>query len=128
MKDHRHIYQMGIVGNCSFIGYIDINAKVKWLCFPRFDSSFIFGSLLDEINGGEFSVMPVGEHFTSSQHYVKNTNILVTEFHCSDGHYSVTDFAPRFYQYDRYFRPLMLIRKIKLIFRISISGLKYRSY
>jgi len=106
---------MGIIGNCSYIAYIDTTTNVKWLCLPRFDSSFIFGSLLDEKKGGEFSILPAEGHFTSTQHYIKNTNILITEFECSGGQYSITDFAPRFYQYDRYFRPLMLVRKIKLI-------------
>jgi GH15 family glucan-1,4-alpha-glucosidase len=115
MKDKRHEYPMGIIGNCSFISYIDTKANVKWLCLPRFDSSFIFGSLLDEQKGGEFSIQPAEDHFTSHQHYIKNTNILVTEFKSREGRFSVTDFAPRFYQYDRYFRPLMLMRKIKLI-------------
>jgi len=115
MKDKRHMYPMGIVGNCSYIGYIDTTANVRWLCLPRFDSSFIFGSLLDENEGGSFYIRPEEEHYTSSQHYIKNTNILVTEFHCGGGHFSVTDFAPRFYQQDRHFRPLMLVRKIRLI-------------
>lgn len=106
---------MGIIGNCSYIGYIDTNANVTWLCLPRFDSSFIFGSLLDDKKGGEFSILPSEGQFKSEQHYIKNTNILVTEFECIGGQFSVTDFAPRFYQYDRYFRPLMMIRKIKLI-------------
>lgn len=115
MKDSRHTYPMGIIGNCSFIGYVDTTANVKWLCLPRFDSSYIFGSLLDEKNGGEFYIRPGDDVYTSSQHYVKNTNILVTEFHWKESHFSVTDFAPRFYQFDRYFRPLMMIRKIKRI-------------
>lgn len=104
---------MGIVGNCSYIAYIDTTANVKWLCMPRFDSSFIFGSLLDEEKGGMFSVNPVEKSFKNEQHYIKNTNILVTEFSSESGHFSVTDFAPRFYQYDRYYKPLMFIRKIK---------------
>jgi GH15 family glucan-1,4-alpha-glucosidase len=115
MNKLSHRYNMGIVGNCSFIAYIDLNANVKWLCLPRFDSSFIFGSLLDETKGGEFSVMPSDSSFTSAQDYLKNTNILVTEFTSPEGKFSVTDFAPRFFQYDRYYRPLMLIRKIKLL-------------
>jgi len=115
MEARRHTYPMGVIGNCSFLGYIDTAANVKWLCLPKFDSSYIFGSLLDDQGGGEFSVQPATEPYKSSQHYIKNTNILVTEFHSSGGHFSVTDFAPRFYQYDRYFRPLMLVRKIKLI-------------
>jgi len=115
MANNLHQYSMGIIGNCSFIAYIDTAANVKWLCLPKFDSSFIFGSLLDESAGGEFSVRPANERFSSTQHYIKNTNILVTEFDTDEGQFTVTDFAPRFYQYDRYFRPLMLMRKIKLI-------------
>jgi GH15 family glucan-1,4-alpha-glucosidase len=38
---------MGIVGNCTYMAYIDTHAAVKWMCMPRFDSSFLFGSLLD---------------------------------------------------------------------------------
>jgi GH15 family glucan-1,4-alpha-glucosidase len=111
----RHEYKMGIIGNCSMIAYIDTKANVNWLCLPRYDSSFIFGSLLDSEQGGEFSVQPAEDSFSSSQFYLKNTNILVTEFQTSEGSFSVTDFAPRFYQFDRYFRPLMLMRKIKPI-------------
>jgi len=37
-----HRYRLGIVGNCSYIAYIDDQAAVQWLCMPRFDSSFIF--------------------------------------------------------------------------------------
>src|SRR5690606_18761901 len=38
-----------------------------------------------------------------------------TEITSEDGTYRVTDFAPRFSQYDRYFKPLMLVRKIEPI-------------
>lgn len=107
-----HFYRLGIVGNCSYIAYIDDHAAVQWLCMPRFDSSFVFGSLLDGPKGGEFSIRPVAEPSTR-QYYMENTNILCTEFEAADGRFRVTDFAPRFYQYDRYFRPLMLVRKIE---------------
>jgi len=45
MDKLRHTYDMGIIGNCSYLAYIDTHANVKWMCMPRFDSSFIFGSL-----------------------------------------------------------------------------------
>ena len=111
-KPHR--YRMWIVGNCSYIAYIDDLAEVRWLCLPRFDSSFVFGSMLDRAKGGEFSIKPVPP-LSTRQYYVENTNILCTEFEAADGQLKVTDFAPRFFQYDRYFRPLMLIRKIEPI-------------
>ncbi len=104
---------MGIVGNCSFMAYIDIKASVKWMCMPRFDSSFLFGSLIDQEQGGEFSITPNEEKYSSKQYYLENTNILCTEFESPDGRFRVTDFAPRFHQQDRYFKPLMLLRKIE---------------
>jgi len=107
-----HLYRMGIIGNCSYLAYIDDHAEVCWLCMPRFDSSPLFGSLLDRTKGGEFSIRPTGM-FSTRQFYIENTNILCTEFTTTDGAFKVTDFAPRFFQYDRYFRPLMLVRKIE---------------
>lgn len=109
-----HQYKMGIVGNCSYMGYIDMEANVKWMCMPRFDSSFIFGSLLDNEKGGEFSVKPAGK-FTSEQYYIPNTNVLCTEFTCESGKYRVMDCAPRFFQHERNFKPTMFIRKIEVL-------------
>lgn len=108
----RHTYQTGIIGNCAFLAHVNKNTNIDWLCWPRFDSSFVFGGLLDKDNGGEFSILPNGE-YTSEQHYLENTNILVTEISNEEGKYKVTDFAPRFHQYERYYKPLMLIRKIE---------------
>jgi GH15 family glucan-1,4-alpha-glucosidase len=109
----KHTYDMGVVGNCAFLALIGTDTAVRWLCWPRFDSSFVFGSLLDEQKGGECSIRPAAAEFTSSQYYVPNTNVLCTEVEAADGSYRVTDFAPRFLQYERYYKPLMFIRKIE---------------
>ncbi len=109
----RHTYDFGVIGNCAFSAHIDRQTNVSWMCWPRFDSSFIFGGMLDKDKGGEFSITPVSEKFESNQYYIENTNVLCTEVQTNDGSYRVTDFAPRFYQYERYYRPLMLIRKIE---------------
>lgn len=108
----QHLYQTGIIGNCAFIAHVNKNTDISWLCWPRFDSPFVFGSLLDKKKGGEFSILPQGE-FSSNQYYIENTNVLRTEITAEDGKYRITDFAPRFHLYDRYFKPLMLIRKIE---------------
>lgn len=104
---------MGVIGNCAFMAYIDTKASVRWLCWPRFDSSFIFGDLLDDEKGGEFSVKPTAKIIETKQYYITNTNILVTEVYTEEGNFKVTDFAPRFEQDDRYYKPLMMIRKIE---------------
>ena len=109
----RHTYDMGLVGNCSYLGYIHKDTNVSWMCWPRFDSSFVFGGLLDQDKGGEFSIRPKSAEFTSHQYYIQNTNVLCTEISTEQGKYRVTDFAPRFLQHDRYYKPLMLVRKIE---------------
>ena len=110
---NRHVYNMGIIGNCAYNALISQDTQVMWMCLPRFDTSFIFGKLLDK-DGGEFSILPVGEA-TFSQQYIENTNILETTVKSETGTYKVTDFAPRFQLYGRYFKPLMLFRKIERI-------------
>jgi GH15 family glucan-1,4-alpha-glucosidase len=108
----QHIYESGIIGNCGYIAHVHKDTNITWLCWPRFDSSFVFGGLLDTKKGGEFSILPDGE-FSSSQRYMENTNVLTTDVECNEGKYRVTDFAPRFLLYERYYRPLMVIRKIE---------------
>lgn len=110
--DKKHVYDYGVIGNCSFTAHIKKDTSVAWMCWPRFDSSFIFGSLLDKEKGGEFTVKPTGS-FETEQYYIENTNVLCTEVTCSEGKYRVTDYAPRFLQYERYYRPLMLFRKVE---------------
>ena len=108
----RHTYNSGIIGNCAFLAHVQKSTNISWMCWPAFDSSFVFGSMLDKEKGGEFSILPEGE-YTSEQYYIENTNVLRTEITCASGVYRVTDFAPRFRQHDRYFKPLMLIRKVE---------------
>lgn len=115
MAMKKHTYDYGVIGNCAFTAHIHKNSNISWMCWPRFDSSFIFGDLIDDEKGGEFSVLPSGEVADSKQYYTENTNILCTEVSSASGTYKITDFAPRFQQLDRYFKPLMLIRKIECI-------------
>ena len=109
----RHSYDYGVIGNCAFTAHIQKDTNIAWMCWPRFDSSFIFGKMLDQEKGGDFCVAPSEGIKKSYQYYLENTNILCTEITSASGTYRVTDFAPRFFQQDRYFKPLMLIRKIE---------------
>src|SRR5690606_19050483 len=109
----RKTYQSGIIGNCAFMAHVKKNTNISWLCWPTFDSSFVFGKLLDDKQGGEFSISPVKSDYTSKQYYIEITNVLRKEITTDDGSYRVTDFTPRFSQYDRYIKPLMLIRNIQ---------------
>jgi glucoamylase len=107
-----HKYNMGVIGNCAYLAYIDTSADIKWLCLPRFDSTFIFGGLLDSKKGGYFYIRPSGS-YTSHQYYLDNTNVLCTEFKTAEGKFRVIDCAPRMINFDRSFKPLMVVRKVE---------------
>jgi len=109
----NHKYNLGVIGNCTYMAYIDTDSDVKWLCWPRFDSSFVFGGLLDEKKGGTFKIIPRNNNFSTKQYYIENTNVLSTEFSNGMDKFRVVDFAPRFHQHERNYKPLMLIRKIE---------------
>lgn len=101
--------QHGIIGNCQYSALISPSGNVDWLCLPRFDSSFLFGRILDADKGGFFQVnMPNTE--TGKQSYVGNTNVLRTVFEKDGSAFELIDFAPRYFQYNRSFKPKSLIR------------------
>ena len=81
-----------------------------------FDSSFLFGSLLDEEKGGHFYISPQMINMSNSSNIIfENTNLLCTEFASADGRFKVIDCAPRMTIHESQFKPLMLVRKIELI-------------
>lgn len=49
------MYNAGLIGNCAYLAHINKNTNVTWLCWPRFDSTFVFGSLLDKEKGHQSS-------------------------------------------------------------------------
>lgn len=100
-----------IIGNCQYSALVGADGNVSWMCWPRFDSSFLFGNLVDRKRGGDFSVQPAAGGL-GAQSYLTNTNVLRTRFSGPDGVFDVIDFAPRFFQHDRYYKPTMLIRVI----------------
>jgi GH15 family glucan-1,4-alpha-glucosidase len=63
----KHTYDMGVIGNCAFLALVKQDTSISWLCWPRFDSSFVFGSLLDQRKGGEFSIKPATKDATGSR-------------------------------------------------------------
>jgi GH15 family glucan-1,4-alpha-glucosidase len=102
---------LGIIGNCSYNALVR-EGSVEWLCWPRPDSSFVFGPLLDRERGGVFTVEGVDTQAVR-QEYIENTNVLRTVFSGPAGEFELFDFAPRFLLFDRYFKPPMFVRVIR---------------
>jgi GH15 family glucan-1,4-alpha-glucosidase len=108
---------LGLIGNCTIGALVDAKAEIVWACFPRFDADPVFCSLLRERAGNDdfgFFSLEVSDFERSEQHYLANTAILQTRLYDRNGGcVEITDFAPRFGQYGRMFRPMTLVRRVK---------------
>ncbi|MBX7096301.1 MAG: hypothetical protein K1X89_01195 [Myxococcaceae bacterium] len=103
---------LGLIGNCQIAAHVHRGGDVVWCCLPRFDSPPVFGALLDERAGGRFSIGPADGRL-GTQRYLPNTNVLETRFETPEGAFRVIDYAPRFIQHGRTFRPTKLIRTLE---------------
>ncbi|MBI2519977.1 MAG: glycoside hydrolase family 15 protein [Bdellovibrio sp.] len=110
------MYPYGLVGNCQISALISKKGSIDWLCLPRPDSDPVFGRLLD-VDGGHFSIsLATHDVDVTTQYYLANTNILITEIRGSNNErFRITDFCPRFEQYGRMFRPMSLFRIVEPI-------------
>ena len=108
---------LALIGNCAVGALIDGATEIVWACMPRFDGDPVFCSLLSDAAGAEGQGLyriDLIDLDRIEQSYVENTAILVTRLHdLHGGVIEVTDFAPRFVQYDRLFCPAMLIRRVR---------------
>ena len=105
---------LALIGNCTIGALVDARANIIWGCFPRFDGDPMFCALLRESDDYGFFAVDLADCERAEQHYIENTAILVTRlFDRHGGAIEVTDFAPRFGQHGRTFRPMMLVRRIK---------------
>ncbi len=110
---------LGVIGNCSFGALIDSVGDIVWCCLPRFDGDPIFCRLLNDgvaasDDGPGTYRIDLIDRIRSEQTYIKNTAVLVTRLYDSaGGAVEITDFAPRFLQLGRMFRPTMIVRTVK---------------
>ncbi|MDP2742756.1 MAG: glycoside hydrolase family 15 protein [Hydrogenophaga sp.] len=105
---------LGMVGNCSFSALIDYQGRVVWSCLPRFDGDPVFHALLGGDEGAGAFAIEIENLTESRQYYAPNTAVLHTELWDRDGQgLLITDFAPRFPSRGRFFRPTMLVRRVR---------------
>jgi GH15 family glucan-1,4-alpha-glucosidase len=108
---------LGIIGNSTWCALIDERASVVWACVPSFDGDPVFCKLLDGGENGRdsgFFSIEVADFRHSTQQYLRNSAILCTTLaDTHGGAVEIIDFAPRFKHYDRIYRPIMMVRRLR---------------
>ncbi|BBK32290.1 GH15 family glucan-1,4-alpha-glucosidase [Stella humosa] len=120
--------ELGVVGNSVVAALVDPVGRIVWMCYPRLDGDPVFCSLLDgdEKVEGSFSIDLHG-FAESSQRYLGNTAVLETIL--TDGSGSsvrIVDYAPRFKQFDRLYRPPTIIRRIEPLGGMPLVTIRLR--
>ncbi|UTA54086.1 glycoside hydrolase family 15 protein [Lysobacter soli] len=107
--------ELGLIGNCSIAALVDQHARIVWGCVPAFDGDPVFCGLLSprEHEGGDWSIELEG-FVSAEQSYIPNTAMLRTVLRdANGGAVEIVDFAPRWHQNDRFYRPVMLMRRLR---------------
>jgi GH15 family glucan-1,4-alpha-glucosidase len=114
LSAQRPDLDLGLIGNGSFGALVDDRARIVWGCLPAFDGDPAFCALLQpKIEGGDWAI-GLEDFAHAEQRYLHNTAVLRTVLRdAHGGAVEVTDFAPRWRQYGRYYRPVMLVRRIR---------------
>jgi GH15 family glucan-1,4-alpha-glucosidase len=88
------IEDYALVGDCRTAALISREGSVDWLCWPRFDASALFTSLLGTREHGFWQIHPVAEHVETTWAYREGSLVLETRHRTREGEVLVTDFMP----------------------------------
>ena len=103
------------IGNCQVSALVDSEGSFAWGCVPRVDGDPVFCSLLngDQREDGVWRFEIEGQ-VSATQHYRRNTPILVTRLESEDGSaVEIHDFCPRFERSGRMYRPVAFTRILR---------------
>ncbi|MGC3981753.1 MAG: glycoside hydrolase family 15 protein [Steroidobacteraceae bacterium] len=131
--------RLGVIGNCQVGALIDERGRYVWACLPRLDGDPVFCSLLrhdaerkdndgdrHDHQQGFFDVVLEGCS-SATQSYQRNTAILETILTAADGaQIRIIDFCPRFRQYGRNFRPILMMRIVERISGHAVIRVRLR--
>lgn len=103
----------GLIGNGNLLALIHPDSGVDWLCMPRFDSPALFARLLDSNAGGTWRFLLDGQPVRGKMKYVRNTNVLLTQYEVGDYAWDQFDFMPRIPKGLHFKAPLRMVRYLK---------------
>ncbi len=112
MRDYG--LDLAVVGNGRTAALVDPQARIVWWCAPRYDGDPLFCRLLAGTEEKGFADVVLDDLADCHSEYLRNTAVVVTTLTDRQGNaVRITDFAPRFQQFGRVFRPPQLFRIIE---------------
>ncbi|HWD09402.1 MAG TPA: glycoside hydrolase family 15 protein [Actinomycetota bacterium] len=78
-----------LISDCHTAALLSRPASVDWCCLPRYDSSAVFGRLLDWEGGGFWSIEVDGA--SATRDYLEDTLVLATTFSAPGGECRLLD-------------------------------------
>jgi len=116
MKQQDYGLDLAVIGNGRTAALIEPTSRIVWWCFPNFDGDPIFCRLLSGREEKGFCEVVLDQAVEIASEYLRNTAIVSTTItDRRGGAVRITDFAPRFHQFGRVFRPPQLVRIIEPI-------------
>ncbi|EIZ78212.1 glycoside hydrolase 15-like protein [Novosphingobium sp. Rr 2-17] len=104
------------IGNCQVSGLIDDVGALVWGCVPRVDGDPTFCALMRGDKGRDAGTwrFELEGQTSISQHYLRNTPILVTRLEdAKGGAVEIYDFCPRYEHSGRTYRPVAYARIVR---------------
>ena len=118
---------LALIGNGRTAALVDPSARLVWWCFPRFDGDPIFSRLLSADQEKGFTDVVLDGMVGYASDYVRNTAVVATVLtDDKGGAVKITDFAPRFRNFDRTFRPAQLVRIIEPLAGMPQITIRFR--
>jgi GH15 family glucan-1,4-alpha-glucosidase len=118
---------LAVVGNGRTVALVNPLARIVWWCFPRYDGDPVFCRLISGDEEKGFTDVVLDGLASSHSEYVRNTALVTTLLTDREGNaVRITDFAPRFEQFGRIFRPPQLMRMIEPVSGLPRITIRFR--
>lgn len=118
---------LAVIGNGRTAALVEPGSRIAWWCFPRFDSNPVFCRLLAGNEDKGFTDVVLDGLAEVKSEYLRNTPVVVTTLTDSAGNaVRITDFAPRFQNFDRIYRAPQLVRIIEPVAGLPRIAIRFR--
>ena len=123
-----HGLDVAIIGNGRTAALVDPVGRLVWWCYPRFDGDPVFCRLLsgDEEKGFSDVVLVDGMVEYHSEYQRNTATVITTLTDRHGGKVRITDFAPRYPNYGRMYRPPQLVRMIEPVAGLPRIAIRVR--